>query len=396
MLEGEVLEAHRPGLDEERDAVPSRDGQSAPSVAVAHAVHDRERRVAADLLDDPAPDERAGGLAGSPRRRSRSRRGRRGAGCGPWTAGAGRSRSRSRSPSSAIQTGETWGAPSGPVVRRGPCSALEQRRHGATTVARPRSAVPAAPALAGSPCPARVPISRCSTRRCSSGAWMASSGRPKPVRIVGMPFAASTATTGSVPPRRTGAGRQPVAASIAVRGRDEDRMAGVEDRRQGAGRGPRSSTSAPSGAASRSSSSSTAPRASASCPPASRSDSVAAASDGMLVLTAEGSPHGDPVDVERRRREGPHVEAVGGARVGGPQPGGGEGLGPRREVGPGRDLGRAGGRDAGVERQRAGGRPAASTAARISSEGVGRRSGPPRRRGPEWASPAAVRTRTRR
>ena len=109
-----------------------------------------------------------------------------------------------------------------------------------------------------------------------------------------MPRAASTATTGSVPPSRTGAGRQPVPRAMPSRGGDQHRVLRIEGRgqrhavvldgqlrarparRRAGGRRGRP------------------PSAAASCPGARRSDSVAVASPGMLVFTAPGSPAASP------------------------------------------------------------------------------------------------------
>jgi len=63
---------------------------------------------------------------------------------------------------------------------------------------------------------ARVPISRCSTRRCSFGPWMPSSGSAKPESTVGTPRPTSVATIGMLPPLRTGTHGQPVEAPMAA------------------------------------------------------------------------------------------------------------------------------------------------------------------------------------
>ena len=114
-------------------------------------------------------------------------------------------------------------------------------------------------------------------------------GIPNPVSTVGIPRPTSTATTGSVPPIRTGTGVHPVArampsAAAASTGSVGSSAAGLAT--------PRSSivSSAPGGAAARSRPSSTPASASASCPGASRRDSIAEASDGTIVFTANGSP----------------------------------------------------------------------------------------------------------
>ena len=88
------------------------------------------------------------------------------------------------------------------------------------------------------------------------------------------------------------AGRQPVAASMPSAAAASTGGPG-RGRRAGRARGPRSSASAPSGAAVIRPSRALA-TASASWPPASRSDRVADASAGTIVLTAHGSPQESP------------------------------------------------------------------------------------------------------
>ena len=97
-----------------------------------------------------------------------------------------------------------------------------------------------------------IPRGRYSASRRSFGEWMLLSGSAKPLRIVGMPLSASAGTIGSVPPERTSSGRVPITCSKTSRpsctaGASEGtRPAGAAERRD-------TSSSAPSGDASRSS-----------------------------------------------------------------------------------------------------------------------------------------------
>ena len=116
----------------------------------------------------------------------------------------------------------------------------------------------------------------------SLGAWRLQSGSAKPVRIAGIPRAASAGMIGSVPPVRKSSGR--------VRPRARRRRAELHGGRVRAGRGPAAlhqrspRASAPAGAASRMSRSNVGSISSTSCPGARRIETFAWASTGKTVF----------------------------------------------------------------------------------------------------------------
>src|SRR5579884_4248272 len=130
---------------------------------------------------------------------------------------------------------------------------------------------------------AAIPSGTYSAVSRSFGAWTCESGRPKPVRITGIPRSAKAGTIGSVPPERTRSGRRPRTRSNASRPSSIARAAGGTSP-GGEDESRSSSTSAPSGAAARRSRSTSAATSSGRCPGASRTDRLAAASTGITVF----------------------------------------------------------------------------------------------------------------
>src|SRR5919106_1789294 len=187
---------------------------------------------------------------------------RRGADRGPTPdAGGALPRPGARAVGTAQQHEPARRARSDPPSEAAPARLIPQPT--TAPAARPRQAVGSSASVRYSSRAAASPRLRLSSRKLSLGAWKASSGSANPLTTAGMPRSASTASSGSVPPSRTSAGRVPQARSMAPAASCRAGWAGSNS--AGSARSISIETSAPSGAAARSSRSSSAPISSARC-----------------------------------------------------------------------------------------------------------------------------------